>query len=319
MLLQVRAITEEAEGIRSFELTDPDGLDLPAFAAGSHVDLTVPGGPIRQYSLCNDPAERHRYCIAVLREPGGRGGSRLMHDAVQVGDLLQVSVPRNTFPLEETAERHLLIAGGIGVTPLLSMISRLQRIGAQFELHYCTRSPERTAFRAALEPLAAAGQVRFHHDGGDPSRGLDVVALLDGIADARTHLYCCGPAGLMAAVQRAAAHWSSNRLHFEHFAAPADPRSTAGAVPADPVFEVELASSGRVLTVRPEQSILSVLEASGLSPDSSCEAGICGACRTRYLGGEVDHRDVVLTDVERADHLMICVSRSKGPRLILDL
>lgn len=319
MLLQVRAITEEAEGIRSFELTDPDGLDLPPFAAGSHVDLTVPGGPIRQYSLYNDPAERHRYCIAVLREPAGRGGSRLMHDAVQVGDLLQVSAPRNTFPLEETAECHLLIAGGIGVTPLLSMISRLQRIGAPFVLHYCTRSPERTAFRAALEPLAATGRVRFHHDGGDPSRGLDVVALLEGIADERAHLYCCGPAGLMSAVRRAAAGWSSSRLHFEHFAAPVAPRSTAGAVTAEAVFEVELASSGRVLTVRPEQSILSVLEAAGLSPDSSCEAGICGACRTRYVGGEVDHRDVVLTDVEREDHLMICVSRSKCPRLILDL
>lgn len=322
MRLLVRAIHDEAPGIRSFELSDPDGHELPPFTAGSHVDVVVPGGPLRQYSLFNDPAERHRYRIAVLLEPSGRGGSRAMHEAVAPGDLLEVSAPRNHFPLEESAERHLLIAGGIGVTPLLAMVSRLQRIGAPFEIHYCTRSAERTAFRDALAPLAAAGAVRFHHDGGDPGRGLDVRALVARADDDEgTHLYCCGPPGLMRAVRDAASAWPAYRLHFEHFAAPATPQPAAAAAgpDAEQAFEVELASSGRVLTVPPGQSILSVLCAAGLSPDSSCEAGVCGVCRTRYLAGDVDHRDFVLADAERADHVMICVSRSRGPRLVLDL
>lgn len=321
MLLRVRAIHDEAPGIRSFDLSDPDGLELPPFTAGSHVDVAVPDGPIRQYSLFNDPAERDRYRIAVLLEPAGRGGSRRMHEAVMPGDLLEVSAPRNAFPLEESAERHLLIAGGIGVTPLLAMVSRLRRIGAPFELHYCTRSASRTAFRDALAPLAEAGSVHFHHDGGDPARGLDVRALVARAGDDGTHLYCCGPPGLMLAVRDAASDWPSYRLHFEHFAAPATPPSTAASTgpDAERAFEVELAASGRVLTVPPGQSILSVLCAAGLSPDSSCEAGVCGACRTRYLAGDVDHRDVVLADAERDEHLMICVSRSRGPRLVLDL
>ena len=173
MQLRVRSITYLAEAINGYELVDPRGRDLPRFAAGAHIDLRL-GGLVRQYSLWNDPAERRRYCIAVLREDASRGGSRHLHDTVRVGDLVEVSLPRNNFPLDAAAERHLLIAGGIGIAPIMAMIAELRRRRADFQLHYCTRSAERTAFREDLAPLAAEGRVRFHHDGGDPARGLDI-------------------------------------------------------------------------------------------------------------------------------------------------
>src|SRR5689334_20226550 len=172
MQLRLRSITYLADGINGYELVDPKGRDLPRFEAGAHINLRA-GGFLRQYSLCNAPAERRRYCIAVLRESASRGGSRYLHDSIRAGDLVEVSLPRNNFPLAAAAERHLLIAGGIGITPIMSMIAELRRRHAEFEVHYCTRSPERTAFRGELAPLAAEGRVRFHHDGGDPARGLD--------------------------------------------------------------------------------------------------------------------------------------------------
>ena len=316
MLLLVNAIHVEAEDIRSFELVDPEGVDLLPFTAGSHVDVTPPGSPIRQYSLCNDPAERHRYVLGVLREPGGRGGSRLMHEAVGVGDLLQVSAPRNHFALDESADRYLLVAGGIGVTPLLAMAHRLCAMGAEFKLHVCARSPERTPFGAELARHAVAGRVHFHHDGGDPARGLDVAGLLADVVPGM-HVYCCGPAGLMEAVRAACAHWPPARRHFEHFAAP--PAAASPATGADGEFEVEMLSTGAVYPVPAQQSILSVLLAAGLPVPSSCEAGVCGTCRTRYVAGTPDHRDFILTDDERADSVMICVSRAAGGRLVLDL
>jgi ferredoxin-NADP reductase len=315
MLLRVNAITVEADDIRSFELVDPEGIELLPFTAGSHVDVVPPGGTIRQYSLCNDPQERHRYLIAVLREPGGRGGSLLMHERVAVGDLLQVSAPRNHFPLHEGGERHLLIAGGIGVTPLLAMAHRLHALGSPFTFHYCTRSPERTAFRSELARYNESGGVRFHHDAGNPADGLDVKALLADVVPG-THVYCCGPAGLMAAVKAASAHWPSAQVHFEYFAVPAQPAADAWGV--DAAFEVEIASTGAVYRIPPGQSILSVLSASGMTLESSCEAGICGTCQTRYLSGAPDHRDYVLADDERGEYVMICVSRATG-RLVLDL
>jgi vanillate O-demethylase ferredoxin subunit len=315
MLLRVSAIADEATDIRVFEVVDPEGVDLLPFTAGSHVDVTPPGSSIRQYSLCNDPAERHRYRFAVLRETVGRGGSRLMHERVQIGDLLQVSAPRNHFPLAETGQRHLLIAGGIGVTPLLSMAHRLHAIGADFVLHHCTRSPERTAFRDVLAPFAEAGRVHYHHDGGDLARGLDVAAVLADVVPG-THVYCCGPQGLMAAVKTAAAAWPAPQVHFEYFT---PPEALPGAAGPAGEFEVEVASTKAVYPIPAGQSILSVLTTAGMPLDSSCEAGVCGTCRTRYLSGDVDHRDCVLTDAERGEHLMICVSRAAHGRLVLDL
>jgi vanillate O-demethylase ferredoxin subunit len=314
--LQVRLqnIAKEADDIASFELAAPDGRDLPPFAAGAHVDVHLPGGLVRQYSLCNPPGERHRYVVAVLREAAGRGGSLAMHDALRAGDLVTISEPRNNFPLREDARRHLLIAGGIGVTPLLAMVHRLNALGANYELHYCTRTAEKTAFRAVLDRIAN-GRVRYHHDGGDPSRGVDLTKLL-WTHELGTHLYCCGPAGLMAAVKAASAHWPVGTVHFEFFAPVATP---AGQAAADGGFEVKLAASGESFTVPPDKSILQVLRDHGRDIDSSCEAGTCGTCMTAFVEGEPDHRDFVLDDDQRQSHIMVCVSRAKSAVLVLDI
>ena len=314
MLLRVNAINDETPFIKTFELVDPEGLDLPVFTAGGHLDLTLPDGQVRQYSLCNAPAERQRYLLGVLRETNGRGGSRQMHERVAVGDLLPVSMPRNNFPLDGEARRHLLIAGGIGVTPLMAMAHRLRALEADFVLHYCTRDAAQTAFRDLINEDGMASRVRLHHDGGVPGSGLDVAALLATVVPG-THVYCCGPAGLMAAVKAASDHWPAGQIHFEHFAAPVGVAVVGGQAG----FEVEIASTGAVYRVPPECSILSVLLSEGMLIDSSCEAGVCGTCTTRYLSGEPDHRDFVLSDVEQREHVMVCVSRAKSARLVLDL
>lgn len=314
MRLLVRSVTLEAEDILSFELVHPERLGLPPFTAGSHVDVSVMNGALRQYSLCNNPRENHRYRIAVQREANGRGGSRFLHDHVRVGDHLDVSTPRNSFRLNENAPRSILIAGGIGITPLLAMAHRLEELSSDYEMHYCTRTLERTAFAAELA-LLSRGAVRFHHDAGDPAHSLDVAHLLREPRPG-AHLYCCGPAALMRAVQGATAHWPADAIHFEYFTPPA---ATASSEETTGEFEVELASTGAVYSVRPGQSILEVLRAAGVSVESSCEAGVCGTCRTRYLGGKPDHRDFVLTEEERRESLMLCVSRAqRGERIVLD-
>src|SRR5215831_8674013 len=218
MQLRVRSITYLAEAITAYELVDLRGRDLPRFAAGAHIDVRS-GGFLRQYSLTNDPAERRRYCIAVLREDAGHGASQHLHERIRVADFVEASLPRNNFPLDPAAERHLLIAGGIGITPIMAMIAELRRRRAEFQVHYCTRSPEETAFLDDLAVLAALGRVQFHHDGGDPAKGLDIAAMLrEWRPD--THLYCCGPAGIMAAAAAASAHWPAGTVHFEFFAGP---------------------------------------------------------------------------------------------------
>lgn len=178
LTLCVRSMTYEAEGIRSFELVDPEGADLPPFEAGAHIDVHVPGGYTRQYSLCDSPSQRKHYRVAVLDAPDGRGGSRALHEKVRAGDLIQVSEPRNLFPLQHGAKRSVLLAGGIGVTPMMAMAEELQRRGERFELHYCTQSPQRTAFRSRFRPWVADGIAHLHHDGGDWRQGLDIGALL---------------------------------------------------------------------------------------------------------------------------------------------
>jgi ferredoxin-NADP reductase len=312
MQLRVRSITHLAETINGFELVDPRGRDLPRFEAGAHIDLRV-GGYLRQYSLWNSPVERRRYRIAVLREPDGRGGSRHLYDNVRVGDLVEISVPRNNFPLDQTAERHLLIAGGIGIAPMMSMISELRRCRAEFEVHYCTRSRERTAFRRELAPLAAEGCLHFHHDDGDPARGLDVAAAL---RDRRpgTHLYHCGPAPLMAAITDATREWPRDSVHFEYFTGVPELPSEE-----ERPFRIKLARSGGDYEVPAGETIAGVLRSHGIAIRTSCELGYCGACLTPYLAGEPDHRDQVLEANGRKRYLMVCCSRSKTPVLELDL
>jgi vanillate O-demethylase ferredoxin subunit len=312
--VRVHAMTWEAEDIVSFDLRDPAGAALPPFDAGSHIDVHVSPGCVRQYSLCNDPRERHRYLIGVLREERGRGGSRMLHDSTRVGQLLTVTTPRNHFPLAREATEHLLLAGGIGVTPLLAMVATLEANGARYQLHYCTRSLARTAFAERLLPLMPSGRVVVHHDGGDPSRGLDLDALLRPVQYGK-HLYYCGPPGFMAAARAASAHWPANTVHCEYFTPPAAPANAQ----ADHAFRVRLVRTGRELEVPPGTSIVEVLRASGLFVDTSCEEGICGTCLTRYVEGEPEHRDYVLDEDDRKEFVLICCARSKSPVLALDL
>jgi len=215
MLLRVRSVTYLAQRINGYELVDRDGHDLPRFAAGAHISVRVGDGPVRDFSLWNDPAERARYCNAVLREPDGRG-SREWHEAVRAGAFIEASLPRNNFPLAAEAAHYLLIAGGIGITPIMAMVAVLRRRRADFLLHYCTRSPEETAFLDDLAVLAAMGRVVLHHDGGDPAKGLDIAAALREFRPG-THLYYCGPAGMMAAAAAASRHWPPERVHCEYF------------------------------------------------------------------------------------------------------
>jgi vanillate O-demethylase ferredoxin subunit len=218
MLLRVRSITYLAERINGYELVDPGGSDLPPFEAGAHISVRVGDELVRDYSLWNDPAERARYCIAVLREVEGRG-SREWHERARVGDIVEVAPPRNNFPLAAEAAHHLLIAGGIGITPIMAMITVLRRQRADFRLHYCTRSPEETAFLDELAIPAAQGRVQFHYDGGDPAKGLDITATLREYRPG-THLYYCGPVGMMTTAETASRHWPAGTVHCEYFAGP---------------------------------------------------------------------------------------------------
>ena len=311
---RVGAIVLEAEGIASFELRAADG-ELPAFTAGSHIDVHIAPGCVRQYSLCNDPAERHRYVVAVQREQGGRGGSRAMFDDLRIGQALTISRPRNFFPLAQDARRHLLLAGGIGVTPMMAMAAALAAGGADFFLHYCTREARRTAFHDRVAALAARGRAAVHHDGGDPAKGLDVAALLRE-PQPGTHVYCCGPTGFMEAVRAASAHWPAGSIHFEYFAAPPGERP---APARNEAFRVRLARTGRELDVPADKSIADVLIENDVFLETSCREGYCGTCLTRYLSGDPEHRDTVLDDADRKEFILVCCSRARSPLLELDL
>jgi vanillate monooxygenase ferredoxin subunit len=306
---------QEALDIASFELARANGGALPAFSAGSHIDVQLPGGLTRQYSLCNDSGEQHRYRIAVLRDAASRGGSAAMHDAVHEGDVIQISAPRNHFPLQH-AQRSLLFAGGIGVTPLLCMAQRLAAIGADFEMHYSTRSIERTAFRDEIAASSFAGKVHFHHDDGAAAQVLNVPAAL-GSYDAGTHVYVCGPGGFINHVVQVAQGmgWPASHIHLEYFAAAPQDHS------ADAAFEVKIASTGKTCTVTPGESVVQALAKHGVEILTSCEQGVCGTCITRVLEGEPDHRDLYFTDEEKAknDQFTPCCSRSRTKVLVLDL
>lgn len=315
--LQVRVVkkTAEAEGIASFELARLDGQPLPPFSAGSHIDVHVPGGMVRQYSLCNASHEQHRYRIAVLRDPASRGGSVGMHERVTEGDVITISTPRNHFALHP-AQHTLLLAGGIGVTPLLCMADRLARTGAAFALHYCTRSAERTAFAGEITASPMAPHVHFHFDAGAPEQKLDLASVLAAPGDDK-RVYVCGPAGFIDHVVSTAQTmgWAQDRIHREYFGAPT--QDTSG----DEGFEVRIASTGKTYAIAPGMSIVEALRGQGIDIMTSCEQGVCGTCITRVLEGEVDHRDMYLTDEEKAsnEQFMPCCSRARSKVLVLDL
>ncbi len=312
--LQVRAIRLEAQGICSFELAAPDGQALPVFEAGAHVDVHLPGGLVRSYSLAGDPANLGHWLLGVLKEPQSKGGSRAMHEQVRVGDLLTLGPVRNAFPLAGGARHTVLIGGGIGITPLKAMAHTLAAQGASFELHYCARTQQHAAFVDALRRLVPANRLHFHFDGGDPARGLDLKRLLATQAEG-THLYYCGPGGFMKTCAEASAHWASGTVHSEHFKAP---EPTRPALP-EGAFEVHLARSGATIRVEPAQTIVRAIELTGRRVPTSCLSGLCGACKVDYLSGEVDHRDYILSDDEKTRCLTLCVSRATSPSLTLDL
>jgi ferredoxin-NADP reductase len=307
--LRLRRMGWEAEGVLSLELAPLPGETLPGFTPGAHIDLAIPGVPMRQYSLCGDPADASVWRLAVREVFGGRT-SRFIHAALRPGALLEASAPRNNFPLIDS-KAYLFIAGGIGITPLLPMMRAAQRAGATWRLQYCVRQAEDAAFLPEIASLG--GQVEVH-ESGRGSR-LDVTAMLREVP-ADTLLYCCGPESLMLAVEQATTHWPAGSVRFEWFA----PRQQSG----DGVggsFELVAARSGLTLTVAPAQSVLQALRDAGIDIASSCEQGVCGTCECRVLEGEVEHRDSILSAAERAtsEVMMSCVSRARSARLVLDI
>ena len=311
MPLRVTRNDKIADGIHMLEFRDAGGQPLPEFSAGAHIAVQAPNGALRKYSLCNDPAERERYLVAVKREVNGRGGSIDLIDHVKAGDQLMVAPPVNDFRLPQRAQEFLFIAGGIGITPIMAMIRQLRKEGKRFRLFYCTRSPETTAFLDELSAPEFKDQVTIHYDGGDPSRALDLRPILQERKN-REHLYCCGPRPLMEAVRKMTDHWSSAAVHFEAFS-DADTHK-----PTDKPFKVRLARSGAVIEVPASKTILEALREHGLDVPSSCETGTCGTCRTKLIAGEADHRDLVLHDHERVDTIMICVSRARTDEITID-
>lgn len=316
--VRLRSITNLALDINAFELVDLQGAPLPAFTAGAHIDIHLGGGIIRQYSLSNDPAETHRYVVAVLREQNGSGGSIAFHDQFKAGQILEISVPRNNFPLADGVDRHIFLAGGIGITPIRAMIYASLSRCEPFELIYCTRSAERTAFR---DELVEMDEVTIHHDAGDPSKSFDLMNCLKE-HQLGTHIYYCGPPGFMRAVEIAAAHWPVANRHFEYFMAPkADPVALGNAVPhSNFAFQVKVNSTGAVYDIPENKSIIQVLREKGIEVETSCEAGLCGTCLTRYLDGAPEHHDLILNDEQRSTHVLICCARaSSSSLLVLDI
>lgn len=296
-----------------FELRSPDSMPLARFEAGAHIPIKVPNGTMRHYSLCSNPDDADHYQIAVKREAGGRGGSQSLVDGVSAGDMLMAGIPSNLFGLSAKAKSFIFVAGGIGITPMRSMIHSLQAEGLRsFKLYYLARTPEAAAFLDELRSPALASSVVVHHTHGDPTKTFDLWSVFEK-PQAGAHVYCCGPKRLMDEVKDMTGHWPSSAVHFESFGADTKPHAD------DAPFEVELAKAGKTLLVPANRSILDALRDHGIRVPSSCESGTCGSCKVRLLKGEADHRDLALLPEEHEDHIMVCVSRAKSDTLVLDL
>ncbi|BAN48361.1 PDR/VanB family oxidoreductase [Metapseudomonas resinovorans] len=311
--VQVTGMRLEAEGVISLELRAPERTPLPAWNPGAHIDLLLPSGLVRQYSLCGDPLDNTRLCVAVLLEAKGRGGSREVHDGLRVGQRIAIRGPRNAFPLE-AGQRYLFVAGGIGITPILAMARAAERAGADWQLVYGGRSRRSMAF---IDELLALGGERVSIQPADETGLLDLEAIAALAADDR-HTYSCGPAPLLDALsERFAVEGLAERLHLERFA----PAAPAPGAANGQGLTLILARSGMEVPVADDRSVLQALRDAGCSVSTSCEQGVCGMCETRVLAGEVDHRDMLLTDAERARNnvMMVCVSRARTATLTLDL
>jgi ferredoxin-NADP reductase len=299
-----------ARDINLYSFERPDGSVLPAAEPGAHIDVILPNGVMRQYSLLDTDRSDQRYTIGVKRDAAGGGGSLFLHDKVPVGSLLTVSHPRNHFPLYEDAGHTVLVAGGIGITPIHAMAAKLRRLGRSWEMHYSSRSREDAAF---LRDLAALDPVRFHFDAESAGQFLDLAGIVAS-APAGAHFYCCGPLPMLAAFEAATAALPPDHVHVEYFTAKDAPASEGG-------FTVELARSGSSYPIPAGKTILDVLRDAGCDVPASCERGVCGTCETRVIAGTPDHRDAILTESEKraGDTMMICCSGAKSDRLVLDL
>ncbi|MCP2091767.1 UNVERIFIED_ORG: vanillate O-demethylase ferredoxin subunit [Paraburkholderia sediminicola] len=305
-----------ADQIFAFELVPVSTMVLPRFSAGAHIDVRLDGGIIRQYSLSNHPSERHRYVIGVLRDPASRGGSAAMHDIVEEGSILSISEPKNHFPLTPDSRHNILLAGGIGVTPVLSMARFLSTIQQPFEMHYAARTESKMGFREEIMASKFADRVHMYYSDHGPSEVIDFREVL-GQPAAEMHLYVCGPKGFIDAALDAAWNegWKKHQIHCEMFV------GTLTTSDNDIDFQVLLPKSGRLIYVQKNEPITKALAAAGISIPISCEQGVCGTCATRVLDGIPDHRDFFLTDAEKAanDAIMPCCSRSKSKVLALDI
>ena len=317
MALQLKAVRVDnaTPYVKHIELAAVDGSSLPAFTAGAHIDLVLGNGVERSYSLMNAPGETHRYVTGVLLEEDSQGGSKWLHENLRAGDVLASSEPLNHFPLNEAGGHHILIAGGIGVTPLISMAHRLKSIGAPFDFHYCARNEGYAAFLPQL--LALCGdRLKTHFTGGDPGKRLDVAGLLRE-RPAAGHVYVCGPLELVRAVREATQDWPKGTVHYELFHG--DEEATAPRS-GDTGFDVVLQKAGKTLHIPSDKKILDVLKAEGFKVKTLCTDGVCGTCKIRLLSGKADHRDEVLTDDEREKFIQVCVSRAMpGETLVLDI
>ncbi|CDO35240.1 PDR/VanB family oxidoreductase [Novosphingobium sp. KN65.2] len=313
----VSAVVEQAQGIKTWEFRSADGRALPTFTAGSHIDLHLANGLSRSYSLCNSQDDADRYVVGIAKDPNSRGGSKFIHETLKEGDLIAISAPRNNFPLVEDADHVVLIAGGIGITPMYCMVQRLERLGRSWELWYSCRVKEMCAFREGLETLEASspGRVHLNFDQEPGGKLTDLKAVI-GAAPAGSHFYCCGPNPMLIAFEAAANELGrpQDHVHVEYFAAKEEAALDGG-------FTVECRKSGIELVIEPGQSILDAMLDADIEIEYSCFEGVCGTCECKVLEGTPDHRDSVLTPEEHAENrrMMVCCSGSRTSRLVLDI
>lgn len=309
MKLCLSAQRQLTSDISEFVLSHPDAKELPPFSPGSHITVQTPSGAMRRYSLINDGEAPAEYVIAIKREAQSRGGSQSMHDQLHVGDVLEVQAPENSFPLG-CGSQYLLIAGGIGITPIYAMAKHLVKLGVEIEMIYCTRDPDETAYKQELEELLG-DKLILHHDGGDLSQIYDFWDHFEK-PDKRL-VYCCGPGPMIEEIKSISGHWREGGVNFEEFNPVEIVRKD------DKAFQVTINSTGTTYEVPADKTILETLRESGIATASSCESGTCGTCKCGLLSGDADHRDMVLMDEEKSDHIMLCVSRANGGELLLDL
>ena len=308
----VKSVTYEAERICSYELLDTSGAGFADFAPGSHIELDLPGVGLRRYSLCNAPGEAGVLRIAVLHTQASRGGSAFLHERLRPGDQLTFTGPHNFFALQDDRRPKLLIAGGIGITPIITMMDALDERGETYEMHYCGRNPESTAFLERINATPRTGEVHVHFDHGVIGDGLNIADLM-AKQPQDVAVYFCGPPGFMRAIQEACADWAAERVHFEYFG-PAPQASPSARAESGAQHEVHLTVSQKVLHVAEGESLLAAIRAAGVECETSCEAGLCGTCLVSYEGGELAHGDYLLTDEERRNSVLLCCAQiCNGP------